>query len=111
MGPFTVLDVRPGEVKASIRSPSDYGLDLCGARDLAGGDAASNAAALRAVLDGSDRGPHRDALLLGTALALEIVGRVDNPRDGVALARDAIDSGAARKTLAALAAFGNGAGL
>jgi len=111
LGPFTVLDVRPGEVKASIRSPSDYGLDLCGTRDLAGGDAASNARALRAVLDGTDRGPHRDALLLGTALALEIVGRVDNPRDGVALARAAIDSGAGRKTLNALAAFGNGAGL
>ena len=111
LGPFTVLDVRPGEVKAQVRSPSDYGLDLCGARDLAGGDAASNARALRAVLDGTDRGPHRDALLLGTALALEIVGRVDNPRDGVALARAAIDSGAGRKTLNALAAFGNGAGL
>ena len=111
LGPFTVLDVRPGEVKASIRSPSDYGLDLCGARDLAGGDAASNARALRAVLDGSDRGPHRDALLLGTALALEIVGCVDNPRDGVALARAAIDTGAARKVLSTLAAFGNGAGL
>jgi anthranilate phosphoribosyltransferase len=111
LGPFTVLDVRPGEVKASIRSPSDYGLDLCGARDLAGGDAAANARALRAVLEGTDRGPHRDALLLGTALALEIVGRVDNPRDGVALARDAIDNGAARRTLAALAAFGSGTGL
>ena len=111
LGPFTVLDVRPGEVKAQVRSPSDYGLDLCGARDLAGGDAASNARALRAVLDGTDRGPHRDALLLGTALALEIVGRVDNPRDGVALARAAIDSGAGRKTLNALATFGNGAGL
>ncbi|MEJ0086269.1 MAG: anthranilate phosphoribosyltransferase [Pseudomonadota bacterium] len=111
LGPFTVLDVRPGEVKASIRSPSDYGLALCGARDLAGGDAASNARALRAVLEGSDRGPHRDALLLGTALALEIVGRVDHPRDGVALASAAIDTGAARRTLAALASFGNGAGL
>ena len=111
LGPFTVLDVRPGEVKASIRSPSDYGLDLCGARDLAGGDAAANAAALRAVLEGTDRGPHRDALLLGTALALEIVGRVDNPRDGVAMARAAIDSGAARRLLIALAANGRGAGL
>ncbi len=63
LGPFTVLDVRPGSVRAEIRSPSDYGLDLCGARDLAGGDAASNARALRAVLCGDDRGPHRDALL------------------------------------------------
>src|SRR4249920_1784534 len=99
LGPFTVLDVRPGKVTAEIRSPSDYGLDLCGARDLAGDDAASNARALRAVLCGEDRGPHRDALLLGTALALEIVGRVADPRDGVRLAKEAIDSGAARRTL------------
>jgi anthranilate phosphoribosyltransferase len=109
LGPFTVLDVRPGAVKAEIRSPSDYGLELCGARDLAGGDAASNARALRAVLDGSDRGPHRDALLLGTALALEIVGRVTDPREGVRIAREAIDSGAARRTLDSIAAFGAGA--
>jgi anthranilate phosphoribosyltransferase len=105
LGPFTVLDVRPGRVTASIRSPSDYGLDLCGARDLAG-DAASNARELRAVLTGDDKGAHRDALLLGTALALEIVGRVSEPREGVALAREAIDSGAARRMLEALANFG-----
>jgi len=111
MGPFTVLDVRPGEIKAEIRSPSDYGLDLCGAHELAGGDAATNARALRAVLTGEQHGPHRDALLLGTALALEIVGRVDQPRDGVRLAKEAIDSGAARRTLDKLAAFGAGAGL
>lgn len=106
LGPFTVLDVRPGSVKAEIRSPSDYGLDLCGAKDLAGGDSASNARALKAVLTGEDKGPHRDALLLGTALALEIVGKVTTPRDGVAVARQAIDSGAARRTLESLAAFG-----
>jgi anthranilate phosphoribosyltransferase len=106
LGPFTVLDVRAGKVSAEIRSPSDYGLDLCGATDLAGGDAASNARALRAVLAGEERGAHRDALLLGTALALEIVGRVTTPRDGVALARQAIDGGAARRTLDALASFG-----
>ena len=106
LGPFTVLDVRPGEVKAEIRSPSDYGLDLCGTSDLAGGDAATNARALRAVLLGEQQGAHRDALLLGAALALEIVGRVKEPREGVRLARQAIDSGAARRTLESLAAFG-----
>jgi anthranilate phosphoribosyltransferase len=107
LGPFTVLDVRPGKVSAEIRGPSDYGLDLCGVGDLAGGDAASNARALRAVLTGEARGAHRDALLLGTALALEIVGRVSDPREGVRLAGAAIDSGAARRTLDALAAFGS----
>jgi len=105
LGPFTVLEVTPGRVRAEIRSPSDYGLDLCGAGDLAGGDAASNARALRAALSG-ERGAHRDALLLGTALALEVVGRVSDPREGVAMAREAIDSGAARRTLQALADFG-----
>jgi anthranilate phosphoribosyltransferase len=44
---------------------------------------------------------------LGTALALEIVGRVDQPRDGVRLAKEAIDGGAARATLDKLAAFGS----
>jgi anthranilate phosphoribosyltransferase len=107
LGPFTVLDVRPDQVRAEIRSPSDYGLDLCGAGDLAGGDAASNARALKAALCGEDRGAHRDALLLGTALALEIVGRVKTPREGVAIARAAIDGGAARRLLESLAAFGS----
>jgi anthranilate phosphoribosyltransferase len=106
LGPFTVLEVRPGKVRAEIRSPSDYGLDLCGARDLAGGDAALNARALRAVLDGTDRGPHRDALLLGTSLALEIVGCAKDPKEGVRMASETIDSGAARRTLEKLAAFG-----
>ena len=106
LGPFTVLDVRPGAVKAEIRSPSDYGLDLCGARELAGGDSATNASALRAVLCGEEKGAHRDALLLGTALALEITGKVRTPREGVALASQAIDSGAARRTLDAIASFG-----
>jgi anthranilate phosphoribosyltransferase len=106
LGPFTVIDVRPGRVTAEIRSPADYGLDLCGARDLAGGDAATNARALRAVLHGEEGGAHRDALLLGAALALEIVGRVADPREGVRIAKEAIDSGAARRMLAALAGFG-----
>jgi anthranilate phosphoribosyltransferase len=107
LGPFTVIDVRPGKVSAEIRSPSDYGLDLCGARDLAGGDSATNARALRAVLCGEENGAHCDALLLGTALALEIVGRVTDPREGVRLAREAIASGAARRMLEALSGFGS----
>ena len=61
--------------------------------------------ALRAVLCGEENGAHRDALLLGTSLALEITGKVKDPREGVARAREAIDSGAARRLLDSLAAF------
>jgi anthranilate phosphoribosyltransferase len=102
LGPFTVFDVRPGRVDAGLRSPSDYGLKPCTAADLAGGDAQFNARALQAVLAGEDRGAHRDCLLLGTALALEIAGETQHPQEGVARASAAIDSGAARRLLDAL---------
>ena len=75
-GRSRVLDVRPGEVTRQMRSPSDYGLDLCGARDLAGGDAATMRRRCARCSTGEERGAHRDCLLLGTALALEVVGAV-----------------------------------
>ena len=106
IGPFTVFDVRPGQVEMSVRTPADYGVPGCKAQDLAGGDAAYNARALRAVLYGEDRGAHRDCLLLGTALALEVAGESDSPRAGIARAAAAIDSGAARRLLETLASRG-----
>lgn len=106
VGPFRLFDVRPGSVNASERSPADYGIATCDPAALAGGDAAHNAAALRAVLRGDDRGAHRDALLLGASLALEIAGLAATPREGVARAAAVIDDGRAAATLDRLAAFG-----
>jgi len=102
MGPFTIFDVRPGSVAVSERSAADYGLPPCAAADLLGGDAAHNAQALKAVLYGEDRGAHRDCLLLGTALALEVAGVVQHAREGVARAAAAIDEGAARRLVESL---------
>ena len=108
IGPFTLFDVRDGKVVRSERSPDDYALARCTPESLAGGDAHENAAALRAVLHGEDRGAHRDALCLGVSLALECAGLVASPRDGIARAAAAIDTGAARATLESLARFGAG---
>jgi anthranilate phosphoribosyltransferase len=105
VGPFTVFDVRPGHVEVGVRTPADYGLAACTAAELAGGDAHYNARALRAVLNGEERGAHRDCLLLGTALALEVAGEARDPREGVARAAAAIDGGAARRLLEALSAL------
>jgi anthranilate phosphoribosyltransferase len=102
VGPFTVFDVRPGKVSSGVRSPEEYGLARCAASDLAGGDASHNARSLEAVLRGEERGGHRDCLLLGTALALERHGAVAHPREGIARAAAAIDSGAAQRLLEAL---------
>jgi anthranilate phosphoribosyltransferase len=104
-GPFDLLDVKDGRVRHERRDPADYGLALCAAADLAGSDAAGNAMALRAVLSGADRGAHRDALLLGAALALEVSGAESAPHAAVARAAAAIDSGAASKLLATLKQF------
>jgi anthranilate phosphoribosyltransferase len=103
VGPFTLFDVRPGQVDMTVREPADYGLPRCSPADLAGGDAQYNARALRAVLSGEEHGAHRDCLLLGTALALELAGVAREPHVGVERAATAIDSGAARRVLEALA--------
>ena len=106
VGPFTVFDVRPGHVEMDVRRPEDYGFGACKTADLAGGDAKHNAGALKAVLEGQDHGPHRDCLLLGASLALEVAGKVHRPREGVERAAHAIDSGAARRVLEAIAQVG-----
>jgi anthranilate phosphoribosyltransferase len=105
VGAFTVFDVRPGRVEMQVRTPEDFGLATCAAGALAGGDARHNAAALRAVLIGEDRGPHRDCLLLGAALALEVAGETRSPRQAVERAAAAIDDGAARRLLESLTSF------
>jgi anthranilate phosphoribosyltransferase len=111
IGPFTVFDVRPGKVDMQVRLPADYGLKTCAASGLAGGDAQHNARALEAVLNGQDRGAHRDCLLLGTALALEVAGRARSAQHGVELAASALDSGKAWGVLQSLVSFSKNATL
>jgi anthranilate phosphoribosyltransferase len=106
VGPFTLFDVAAAGVRQEMRAPGDYGLACCDAAELAGGDAEHNARELARVLRGESRGAHRDALLLGAALALEVSGRETTMRAGVVRAAQAIDSGAAALLLERLQQFG-----
>jgi anthranilate phosphoribosyltransferase len=99
VGEFLLYDVHPGRVEETRRTPEEYGLPRCAPADLAGADAAHNAAELKRVFSGEDTGPHRHALLMGTSLVLEVTGQADGPRQGVDAAADAIDSGRAAGTL------------
>lgn len=99
VGEFILHDVRPGSVATRSRTPEDYGVARCNPAELAGGDAKHNATELRRVFTGEDRGPHRDALLMGTSLVLEVAGLADNAKAGVAMAAAAIDEGSASKFL------------
>ena len=108
VAPFTVFDVRPGAVSRSVRTPADYGIAECAAADLAGGDAQYNAAGLAAVLKGEDTGAHRDALLLGTALLLEVTGRAADARSAMHYAAERLQEGAGRDLLARLGNLAGG---
>ncbi|MEM9056424.1 MAG: anthranilate phosphoribosyltransferase [Pseudomonadota bacterium] len=105
-GPFTLFDVTPGTVAREVRDPADYRLKRCTPEALAGGDAAHNAAAIRDVLEGRDRGAHHDALLLGAALMLEVTGTVKSFRSASGQVRECIASGRPREMLDRLAKVG-----
>jgi anthranilate phosphoribosyltransferase len=105
-GPFELYDVRRGRIDRSERDPSHHGLARCTPQTLAGGDAAHNAASMRAVFAGEDRGPHRDALVLNAALVLELTGTVRDAADAIRAAAEAIDRGDALRMVERLARFG-----
>jgi anthranilate phosphoribosyltransferase len=99
----SVWMVRDGQVTSTTVDPSDYGIPLGTAEGLRGGDVQFNAAVVRKVLDG-EPGPVRDAVVLNAGAALAVYGgKADDVHtllsNGIALARQAIDSGAARDTL------------
>lgn len=83
----------------SIRiTPESAGLSLHPARELRGGDAAYNAAALKRLLDG-EAGAYRDAVLLNASAALMVAGHVHDWHSGVEEAAEAIDKGLAKALL------------
>ncbi len=71
--------------------------------DLRGGDRFANAEIIRQILDGRERGPKRDAVLLNAAAALLVAGRATSLADGWDLAAETIDAGKAKQKLADLA--------
>ncbi|MEJ8573157.1 anthranilate phosphoribosyltransferase [Microbaculum marinum] len=106
-GPTYVAELKDGEVTTFEISPEDVGLPLARLEDLKGGDAATNAAAMRAML-GGEHGPFRDIVLFNSAAALLVAGRASTLADGARIAAEALDTGAALKCLETLVATSNG---
>ena len=106
-GPTYAAELLDGKVRTFEILPEDIGLKRAKPEDLKGGDAATNAAALRTLLHGRG-GPYRDIVVLNTAAALIIAGKVTDLRSGADLALDAIVNGKAAKVLASLVAITNG---
>ncbi|GGB61965.1 anthranilate phosphoribosyltransferase [Roseibium aquae] len=106
-GPTFVTEVKDGALQSFEITPDDAGLPMAALAELKGGEPAENAAALRGVLDGA-RNAYRDVVLMNAAGALIVAGKCASLKEGVALAAQSIDSGAAADRLKRLVAASNG---
>ena len=107
-GPNLVCEVVDGAVHERTIDPLDLGIARCAPEELRGGSPEQNAAVIRAVFAGEERGAKRDAILLNAAGAIAAGGHADDLREGLDAARQAVDSGAAAERLDALVAFSHG---
>jgi anthranilate phosphoribosyltransferase len=105
-GPTSVASLEDGKVTTFEITPEDADLKRATTADLKGADAAHNAQALRAVLDGKP-GPFRDIAILNAAATLVVAGKAKNIKEGAQLAAKSVDSGEAKKRLDRLVAVSN----
>ncbi len=105
-GSTYALEIVHGAVANHTLNPEDFGVDRAKPSDLLGGDPAANQQIARDILAGVD-GPRRDIVLVNAAVALVAAGKAASFIDGVKLAAESIDSGAAAERLRRLAEFAN----
>jgi len=112
-GKTCVGELRDSSVRMYDVTPEDFGLRRAPLEAIRGGDAKENAGIIHKILGrslnqgehGREHGPHRDIVLANASAALIAAGRAKDFRDGVRIAAESIDSGAARERLESLIAF------
>jgi len=105
-GETKVAAIEDGRVHMFAITPADAGVPLHTTDEIKGGDAAHNASALRAVLDGAPSA-YRDTVLMNAGAALVVAGRAATIAEGAALAASIVDDGRARERLNRLVAVSN----
>src|ERR1700691_5584126 len=103
-GPTRVAEAREATVRTYEVDPEEFGMKRATLGDISGGEAAETAAIVRELWQ-ETKPPRRDVVVLTSAAALVAAGRVDRWAEGVPLAAQSIDSGAAAAKLEALASF------
>jgi anthranilate phosphoribosyltransferase len=105
VGPNLIAEVLDGEVSERTLDPeAELGLARCDVAELRGGTPAENATAIRETFAGTDGG-RRSAILLNAAGAIAAAGHAEDLREGLELARETVDSGAAAERLDQLVSF------
>jgi anthranilate phosphoribosyltransferase len=98
VGPSLVIELLDGGRRSYQLDATELGLPRASREDLQGGGPAENAVIAREVLEGA-RGPRRDVVLLNASAALRAAGLARDWREGLSLAAEAIDRGAAAAVL------------
>jgi anthranilate phosphoribosyltransferase len=102
-GATSVAEVKAGEVRLFSAAPADFGLSAAPIETLAGGDARTNAAILRAIFAG-ELGPRRDVVVMNAAAVLVTANLAEDFLSGARLAQDTIDAGKVVRLVESLAA-------
>ena len=105
-GTTKIVELKDGAIRAFEIAPEEVGLTRVDLAALKGGDAAANAGALKAVLDGA-RNAYAEIAMLNAAGALVVAGKARELAEGVAMAGDALASGAAKRVLDRLVGVSN----
>jgi anthranilate phosphoribosyltransferase len=103
---ITEWDAVRGTIESSVVTPADFGLEAGRIEDIIGGDVDENVAITRSVLAG-EQGPRRTITLMNAGAGLYAAEAVPTFAEGIGVAADAIDSGAATRKLEELIAFTN----
>ncbi len=99
--PTTVCELRDGYYRTLTITPEEFGFCRSAKADLMGGTPEQNARTVHAILEGREKGPKRDSAVLNAACALYVAGLAASVAEGVNMACDIVDSGAAARTLSA----------
>ena len=102
--PTRISELNEGNIKTYDLSPDHYFSRTADLKDLAGGTPSENAAIALGILKG-EKGPRRDVVLLNAGAALVVAGEAVDITEGIRLAGEAIDSGAAEDKLQQLIQF------
>lgn len=99
LGETKVAEVKNGRIDYYTIAPEDFGLKRCTLDEVRGGSAESNARIILDIFTGKDTGPRRDMLLLNAAATLVVADKVGSLAEGIALARETLESGLAMAKL------------
>ncbi len=102
--PTRISELKDDSIRTYDINPDDFFGKLASTGDLRGGNPSENAEITKNILNG-ENGPKRNVILLNTAAALMAAGKAKDLTEGIKLAENSIDSGAAAEKLAGLAKF------